>query len=249
MIRLVPAALSLLLLAACGVEVTNVVPADSETAPAADDTAETSAEGTRETIDDAAVTRLDEAIAARGYDTSLPGWRNRMFPPPWSEVEFSEGATYHWNLLTNKGLIKIRLMPDVAPAHVASTIYLTRAGFYDGLVFHRVIPGFMAQGGCPNGNGMGGPGYEYAGEFSGTVRHDRPGLLSMANRGPNTDGSQFFILFDKAPHLDGKHTIFGETVEGMKALSALEAAGSRSGRTSETLVIERASIEVTSATN
>jgi len=106
--------------------------------------------------------------------------------------------------------------------HVSSTIYLTRLGFYDGLLFHRVIPGFMAQGGDPLGNGRGGPGYRYEGEFDTAVRHNRPGLLSMANSGPGTDGSQFFITFVPTAHLDGRHTIFGEVTDGMEAVESLE---------------------------
>jgi cyclophilin family peptidyl-prolyl cis-trans isomerase len=94
-----------------------------------------------------------------------------------------------------QGPIDVKLLPDVTPMHASSTIYLTRLGYYDGLAFHRVIPGFMAQGGCPLGTGTGGPGYEYDGEFSPTVKHDKPGILSMANRGPGTDGSQFFLTF------------------------------------------------------
>jgi cyclophilin family peptidyl-prolyl cis-trans isomerase len=147
-------------------------------------------------------------------------------------------------LETNKGTMKIALKPDVAPMHVSSTIYLTRLGFYDGLAFHRVINGFMAQGGDPLGNGTGGPGYNYDGEFSTDVKHDKPGILSMANAGPGTDGSQFFITFVPTPHLNGRHSIFGEVTDGMDVLKKLEAAGSPSGKTSEPLSISKATIEV-----
>jgi cyclophilin family peptidyl-prolyl cis-trans isomerase len=133
-------------------------------------------------------------------------------------------------------------MPEAAPMHVSSTVYLTRVGFYDDLIFHRVIDGFMAQGGDPTGTGRGGPGYKYAGEFSGDLKHDKPGLLSMANAGPGTDGSQFFLTFVPTPWLDGRHTIFGEVVEGMDALQQLEAAGSQSGQTSERLTLDKAQI-------
>ncbi len=102
----------------------------------------------------------------------------------------------------------------------------------------------MAQGGCPLGSGTGGPGYKYAGEFEASIRHDRPGLLSMANAGPGTDGSQFFITFVPTPHLDGKHTIFGEVTEGMDTLKALEQRGSRSGTPTEPLVMTKTTIEV-----
>ena len=105
-------------------------------------------------------------------------------------------------------------------------MFLTEKGFYDGTIFHRVIPDFMAQGGDPLGTGTGGPGYQYAGEINPNVKHDRPYLLSMANAGrPNTDGSQFFITFKPTPWLDGKHTIFGEVVEGQDTVKKLEAAG------------------------
>jgi peptidyl-prolyl cis-trans isomerase B (cyclophilin B) len=169
-------------------------------------------------------------------------WKSRLPRPP--KVQFEKGKTIYWKLQTNVGELKIRLMPDVAPMHVSSTVYLTKLGFYDGVTFHRVIPRFMAQGGDPTGTGMGGPGYSYAGEFDPKVKHDKPGMLSMANAGPGTDGSQFFITFVPTPHLDGKHTIFGEVVEGQGTLRELEARGSQSGRTSEKLVIERADIEV-----
>ncbi len=144
---------------------------------------------------------------------------------------------------TNKGPIRIELLPQVAPMHVTSFAYLARLGFYDGLAFHRVIKRFMAQGGCPLGTGTGGPGYQYAGEFSPKVKHDVGGLLSMANAGPNTDGSQFFLTFVPTPWLDGKHTIFGKVVAGVDTLEKLEAAGSESGRTAEPLRIERVTVE------
>jgi cyclophilin family peptidyl-prolyl cis-trans isomerase len=147
-------------------------------------------------------------------------------------------------LRTNKGPVKIKFMPDVAPMHVTSFLYLAKLGFFDGLAFHRVITGFMAQGGCPLGTGTGGPGYKFSGSFRPDVKHDRPGLLSMANAGPGTDGSQFFLTFVPTPWLDGKHTIFGEVVEGMDTLKALEAAGSRDGATREPLKIEKATVEV-----
>ena len=139
----------------------------------------------------------------------------------------------------------VELFPKTAPMHATSTIYLTTLGFYDNLIFHRVISKFMAQGGDPLGNGTGNPGYKYAGEFEGTLSHDKPGLLSMANSGPNTDGSQFFITFKPTPWLDGKHTIFGEVVQGLDTtLAAIEELGSRSGRTKKEVKIIKASIRV-----
>ena len=189
-----------------------------------------------------ALAALDAFIAQQSIDKSARGWKTRLPKPP--AVRFAPGKQVFWLLETNHGTIKIKLMPDVAPKHVASTAYLTKLGFYDGLSFHRVIPGFMAQGGCPLGTGTGGPGYEYNGEFSPSVKHDGPGKLSMANRGPGTDGSQFFLTFTATPHLDNRHTIFGEVVEGDGTLKELEKRGSRSGRTSEPLQLRRATIEV-----
>ncbi len=188
------------------------------------------------------IAAIDEFIAEQKIDKSNSSWKTQLAKPP--QVEFDESKTYYWNLDTNVGAIKIKLMPDVAPMHVSSTIYLTRLGFYDDVPFHRVISGFMAQGGDPLGRGTGGPGYKYAGEFDSKVRHDKPGLLSMANAGPGTDGSQFFLTFVKTPHLDDRHTIFGEVVEGMGTVKELEKRGSSSGRPSESLEIESAKIAV-----
>jgi len=193
-------------------------------------------------LTDTAVEAIDAFIAEQGIDTSKGSWRTRLSPPP--AVDLDSASTYFWDIETNVGSLSIRFLPDVAPKHVISTIYLTRLGFYDGLVFHRVITRFMAQGGCPLGTGTGGPGYQYAGEFSDALRHDRPGLLSMANAGPRTDGSQFFLTFVATPWLDGNHTIFGEVVEGMDTLHAVEARGSQSGRPSEHLEITRATVRV-----
>lgn len=189
-----------------------------------------------------AIAAIDQFIEQAGIDTAKKGWKTSI-PKP-EKVAFDGGHTYYWNLDTNLGDLKVKLWPDVAPMHATSTIYLTRLGFYDGTAFHRVIQGFMAQGGDPLGNGTGGPGYQYDGEFDSSVRHDRPGLLSMANRGPGTDGSQFFLTFVPTPWLDGKHTLFGEVVDGKATLEALEARGSESGRTSEPLEIRKATITV-----
>jgi cyclophilin family peptidyl-prolyl cis-trans isomerase len=201
-----------------------------------------SKEGSVSNASDPAIQAIDQFIESSKIDKSKPNWKQKLPQPP--KQSFTAGKTYYWNLTTNKGPIKVKLRPDVAPMHVSSTIYLTRLGFYDGTLFHRVIPGFMAQGGDPLGTGTGGPGYEYAGEFSPSVKHDRKGLLSMANRGPGTDGSQFFLTFVPTAWLDNKHSIFGEVVGGDATLSALEAAGSQSGRTSEKLTIDKAEISV-----
>jgi len=191
---------------------------------------------------DKAIVAIDDFIASQKIDKSAADWKTNLPKPP--KVEFDAGKTYFWNLETNVGNIKIKFKPEVAPMHVSSTIYLTRLGFYDDTIFHRVITGFMAQGGDPTGTGRGGPGYTYRGEFDYKFRHDKRGVLSMANAGPNTDGSQFFITFLATPHLNGKHTVFGEVSEGMKTLKELEKRGSPSGRPTEKLVIKRATISV-----
>lgn len=121
---------------------------------------------------------------------------------------------------TARGPIKIELYPDKAPLTVANFVNLAQRGFYDGLNFHRVIPDFMIQGGCPEGSGRGGPGYRFADETNNGVRHER-GVLSMANAGPNTNGSQFFITHVPTPHLDGKHTVFGKVLEGLDVVDSV----------------------------
>ncbi len=120
-----------------------------------------------------------------------------------------------FRITTTLGTIEGKLFEDKAPMTVSNFVTLARKGFYDGIIFHRVIPGFMVQTGDPLGNGTGGPGYTFADEFSPDLKHDKEGLLSMANRGPNTNGSQFFITVAKTSHLDNRHTIFGEVTKGM----------------------------------
>lgn len=115
---------------------------------------------------------------------------------------------------TDKGTIRIELFDDKTPKTVANFEKLVAKKFYDGLVFHRVIPDFMVQGGCPDGRGTGCPGYKFEDEFHPTLKHDGPGVLSMANSGPNTNGSQFFITHVATPWLDGKHSVFGKVIEG-----------------------------------
>ena len=113
---------------------------------------------------------------------------------------------------TNKGDIHIKLFPDLTPITVANFVNLAQRGFYNGLKFHRVIEDFMIQGGCPLGTGTGGPGYKFKDEFDATLKHDKPGILSMANSGPNTNGSQFFITHVPTSWLDGKHSVFGAVI-------------------------------------
>lgn len=114
---------------------------------------------------------------------------------------------------TNKGKIRLNLFSEDTPLTVASFVNLAKRNFYKGLKFHRVIPNFVIQGGCPYGSGTGGPGYKFEDEFVHGLRHDRPGILSMANAGPGTNGSQFFITHVPTPHLDGRHSVFGAVVD------------------------------------
>ena len=114
---------------------------------------------------------------------------------------------------TSKGEFRVELFDDKTPKTVANLEKLAGEGFYDGLTFHRVIPNFMIQGGCPQGTGTGGPGYTFEDEFHPELRHDSAGILSMANAGPNTNGSQFFITHGPQPHLDGKHSVFGRVLD------------------------------------
>ena len=122
---------------------------------------------------------------------------------------------------TSKGNFKIELFGDKAPITVGNFIKLTNEGFYNGLIFHRVIPNFMIQGGCPHGNGRGGPGYTIKDEFHPDLKHDSKGILSMANAGPNTGGSQFFITVAPTPWLDKHHSIFGKVIEGMNVVETI----------------------------
>lgn len=191
-----------------------------------------------------AIAAIDAFIAKQKIDKADPKWKQKLPKPP--KVAFDPKRKYYWLLDTSVGSLKIELFPDIAPMHVSSTIYLTRLGFYDGVPFHRVIPDFMAQGGDPLGQGTGGPGYKYDGEFSSARKatHYKAGKLSMANAGPGTDGSQFFLTFTATPHLDGKHTVFGEVVEGSATLKELERRGSPSGRPVEPIQIRKATIAV-----
>ncbi|MFE3845720.1 peptidylprolyl isomerase [Thermoplasmatota archaeon] len=125
------------------------------------------------------------------------------------------------NFETNLGNFKVKLFSDKAPITVGNFLKLVNEGFYDNLIFHRVIPKFMIQGGCPQGTGRGGPGYSIKDEFNPSLKHDSIGILSMANAGPNTGGSQFFITVAPTPWLDGKHSIFGKVVDGINVVEEI----------------------------
>jgi len=195
---------------------------------------------------DAAIEQVNKIIAQQKIDHTQKDWKTKLTQP--EQLNFTPNKNYYWDLKTNQGEISILLYKDVAPMHVTSTIFLTKLGFYDNIVFHRVIPGFMAQGGDPLGNGTGNPGYKYAGEFDGKTSHDTAGVLSMANAGPNTDGSQFFITFKATPFLDNKHTVFGKvTTDLYGVMDKIESLGQRSGRTKTEIKIIKAKIRVESA--
>ena len=140
--------------------------------------------------------------------------------PPAMQIDADK--TYRATIATNRGDIVLDLDPSAAPNTVNNFVALARDGFYDGVTFHRVIPNFMIQGGDPTGTGSGGPGYRFADEFEGNpLRHER-GVISMANAGPGTNGSQFFITHGPQPHLDNRHTVFGKVAEGMDVVDAVQ---------------------------
>jgi len=145
---------------------------------------------------------------------------------------------------TNMGNFKIELFLKEAPLTVGNFIKLVEKGFYNGLIFHRVIPNFMIQTGCPQGTGYGGPGYTIRDEFDPSLRHDTPGILSMANAGPNTGGSQFFITVAPTPWLDGKHAIFGKVTDGMDIVDKISKVQTgRADKPLQDVVIKNISIK------
>jgi cyclophilin family peptidyl-prolyl cis-trans isomerase len=143
---------------------------------------------------------------------------------------------------TTMGVIEAKLFYKEAPKTVSNFVELARKGFYNGLLFHRVIPNFMIQGGDPKGNGTGGPGYTFGDEFSPTLKHSKPGMLSMANSGPDTNGSQFFITVKETPHLDGRHTIFGEVTSGFDVAKAISETPADNDRPKKDVKMEKVEI-------
>lgn len=139
--------------------------------------------------------------------------------PPAMQIDSKK--KYRARIQTDKGDIVLELFADKVPNTVNNFVFLARQGFYNGTIFHRVIKDFMVQGGDPTGTGTGGPGYRFKDEFDTSLKHDRPGRLSMANAGPNTNGSQFFITHVPTPWLDQKHSIFGQVVEGMDVVNSI----------------------------
>jgi cyclophilin family peptidyl-prolyl cis-trans isomerase len=184
--------------------------------------------------------RLEQELAAGRIDKSAPDWAARL--PLFPELPFSEQSRYFWHLETSVGPLVLRFFPELAPRHVASFMYLAELGYFDGLAFHRVIPGFMAQAGR---HPAGGPGYTLPTVSDARSRHDRTGVLSMANTGqPSTEGSEFFITFRATPHLDNKHTAFGLLAAGEETLKAIEARGNTADPATELVTIGRTWISV-----
>ena len=154
----------------------------------------------------------------------------KSYPKP-PDMVIDQKKKYTATFKLAKGDVVVELFADKAPRTVNNFVFLARAGFYDGVMFHRVIPDFMAQGGDPTGTGRGGPGYTFADEFHPVLKHSKAGVLSMANAGPNTNGSQFFITFGPTPWLDSKHTVFGQIVKGMDVLKSISERDPASART------------------
>jgi peptidyl-prolyl cis-trans isomerase A (cyclophilin A) len=146
---------------------------------------------------------------------------------------------------TTKGTFKIELFEDKAPITTENFIKLTNEGFYNGLIFHRVIPNFMIQGGCPEGTGRGGPGYTIKDEFHSELKHNDKGILSMANAGPNTGGSQFFIIVAPTPWLDGHHSVFGKVIDGIEVIDAISKVDrDRRDKPLQNIVINKIDIQL-----
>jgi cyclophilin family peptidyl-prolyl cis-trans isomerase len=141
--------------------------------------------------------------------------------PPAMQIDSKK--QYKARMETDKGTMVIELFADKTPITVNNFVFLSREGYYDNVIFHRVIDNFMVQGGDPTGTGRGGPGYKFGDEFHSSLKHDKQGILSMANAGPGTNGSQFFITHGPTPHLNGKHTVFGQVVEGLDVLMSIPA--------------------------
>lgn len=143
-----------------------------------------------------------------------------QYPKP-PKLTIDAKKMYSATIHTEKGDITVELYADKTPNTVNNFVFLAKEGFYDGTIFHRVISNFMAQGGDPTGTGSGGPGYRFTDEFHPSLKHDKPGILSMANAGPGTNGSQFFITHVPTPWLDNKHSVFGKVISGMDVLLSI----------------------------
>jgi len=183
-------------------------------------------------------TRPPKPIEAPAEGGAVPSAEDKMSwpePPPMS-IDLSK--SYQALIVTEKGDVLLELYADRAPVTVNNFVFLARQGFYDGVTFHRVIPGFMAQTGDPTGTGSGGPGYRFDDEFHPTLRHDSEGIVSMANAGANTNGSQFFIIYAPQPHLDDQHSVFGKVIEGMEVVRSLTPTSPDAGPGDKIMTIE-----------
>jgi peptidyl-prolyl cis-trans isomerase B (cyclophilin B) len=182
----------------------------------------------------------EEAIRRELIDPNQTWKLNLSEPEP---MRADPGKEYIWRLETNKGMIKIKLWPDIAPIHVTNTVFLTNSEFYNDLIMSKMIPGLMVRGGGPLKNGLGGPGYRYKSKIKENVKHDRPYLVGSIDRGDNTYGSEFYITLRPAPKLNTKYPIFGEVIEGQRTVDAMEAMDTTDGSFNEIVKILNASIE------
>ena len=183
---------------------------------------------------------MNESILAGLVQLFNYGGPQYAAPPP---MAIDPSQPYLATVKTNKGSFCIELFAADAPQTVNSFVFLAQEGFFNGVLFHRVLPGFVAQTGDPTGSGFGGPGYRFDDEIVADLLHDGPGVVSMANGGPNTNGSQFFITYDALPNLDGKHTVFGRVVEGMDVVERLRPRDPQQGPYAPADVIETIAID------
>jgi cyclophilin family peptidyl-prolyl cis-trans isomerase len=182
----------------------------------------------------------NSAASSQGQQGGGNSKKYAAFP----QMTIDPSAGYTANIKTNKGNILIELFPASAPKTVNNFVFLANDGFYDGVIFHRVIPNFMIQGGDPTGTGTSGPGYKFEDEIDNKLDFDKPGILAMANSGPGTNGSQFFITTAATPHLKGNHTIFGKVLEGQDIADTISTVPSGQGnKPNEPIVIQ--GVEIT----
>jgi peptidyl-prolyl cis-trans isomerase B (cyclophilin B) len=184
----------------------------------------------------------EKAVACGAEEPRAAGKEKPMFDQA-PKMRIDPDASYTAVMETSCGTIELELFADQTPVTVNNFVFLAREGFYDGLTFHRIIPDFVLQGGDPSGDGSGGPGYQFEDEIVDRLKFNEPFLLAMANSGPGTNGSQFFITTGEPKHLNGLHTIFGRVTKGKDAVRTIEALGTSAGPPTETVYIERVRIE------
>jgi cyclophilin family peptidyl-prolyl cis-trans isomerase len=181
------------------------------------------------------------AVACGGQKPAVADERKPQFRRP-PKLDLRDGADYRAAMVTSCGRIELDLYEDQTPITVNNFAFLAEEGFYDGLTFHRVVRNFVIQGGDPEGTGGGGPGYQFEDEIVKGLKFDRPGLLAMANSGKDTNGSQFFITTGDASHLNGRHTIFGEVIEGMGVVEEIGGFAGPSEAPTKTIYIEKVTV-------